>query len=66
VSLDATEVKIFVRGHTVEGKKCGKWSVVILEGSYGCVDSNWVFCVLGLSCMGRVTRDLEEYTGCTF
>jgi steroid 5-alpha reductase family enzyme len=55
-------VKRFVRVHTVEGKKYGKWSVVRLEGSYGCVDANWVFCVIALSGMARVTKVLEEYT----
>ena len=58
-------MKRFGRGHTVEGKKYGKLSVVRLEGSYGSVDFNWVFGVLALSGMERVTRVLEEYTGRT-
>jgi hypothetical protein len=59
------QVKRFLHCHMVEEKKHGKWSVVRLEGSYGCVHSNWVVCVLALSGMARVTKDLEEYTGCT-
>jgi len=65
VPLDATQVKRFVHGHNVEGKKNGKWFVVRLGGSYGCVESNGVFCVLAFSGMGRFTKVLEKYTGCT-
>jgi len=46
-------------------EKSDKWSLVGLEGFYGCVDSNGLFCVLHLSSMGRFTKVLEEYTGCT-
>jgi hypothetical protein len=50
VSLDPRQVKSFVHGHTVVGKKCVKWSVVRLEVPYGCVDCNCVFCVLAVWC----------------
>jgi hypothetical protein len=57
VSLDATQVKRFVRGRTEE-RNVVIWSVVRLEVFYGCVDYNWVFCVLALSGMGRVIKVL--------
>jgi len=65
LSLDATQVKRFAYGYTAEGKKYRMWSVAVrLKDSYGSVDSNWVFCVLALSGTGKVTKVLEEYTGC--